>query len=187
MGYPYFKISRFISLRLDDLRHAVGAIENCRPGQICAEHQLEVAGGSREPVLLVPSWNLLLEIDVDGTVGVLRERRTVTNTMAISWIVHHIPNDIGRRERPEGVIRRELPARKVQDVFMPAAQRLPRAIRRGCPVRGLFKHIDDGQGFGAGGPHEDSVAGLAAFANAAPAVDRRCYCPDYHVHDENCR
>jgi len=70
---------------------------------------------------------------------------------------------------------------------MPAAERSPRAIPSGRPVRGLFKHIDNGQGFRAGGPHEEPVAGLAAFADAAPAVDGRCYSPDHDVHDENGR
>src|ERR1700693_4240660 len=63
-GYPYFKMSRFIS-RLNDLRHAIGGVENGRPGQIRAEHQLELAGRSRQPVLLVPDRSLLLKINID--------------------------------------------------------------------------------------------------------------------------
>ena len=70
---------------------------------------------------------------------------------------------------------------------MPAAERSPRAIPSGRPVRGLFKHIDNGQGFRAGGPHEDPVAGLAAYADAAPAVDGRRYSPADGVHREDCR
>ena len=70
---------------------------------------------------------------------------------------------------------------------MPAAERSPRAIPGGRPVRGLFKHIDNGQGFRAGGRHEDPVAGLATFADAALAVDGRCYTRDHDVHDENRR
>ena len=46
---------------------------------------------------------------------------------------------------------------------MLAAQRPPRAVHGRRPVRRLLRHIDGGQGFGAGGPQEDAIAGLAAF------------------------
>src|SRR6476660_977678 len=122
MGYPYFKMIRFISLRLHDLRHAVGAIEDCRAGQIRAEHQLEVAGRGRQPVLFLPARSIVLQMDVDRTVGVLGEIRTIVKAGAANWIAHHVPDDIRRRKRPEGVVRRELSGWKMQDVFMPAAQ-----------------------------------------------------------------
>jgi hypothetical protein len=69
----------------------------------------------------------------------------------------------------------------------PPAERSPKAIPASRPVRGLFKHIDNRQGFRARGAHKDPVAGLAALADVAPAVDGCCYRPDHGVHDQNCR
>ena len=70
---------------------------------------------------------------------------------------------------------------------MLAAERLSSAISRGRPIGGLFEHVDNGQGFRAGGPHQDSVAGLADFADAAPTVNGRRYSLANSVHYENCR
>src|SRR5664280_1316435 len=123
IGYAYFKMKRFMSLRPHDRRHAVGAIEDRRAGQIRAEHQLELPGRRWQPVLLMPGRSLMLEINIDRTVRVLSEIRTIVKTRAVNRIAHHVPDYVRDRERPEGVSRRELPSRKMQDVFVAADQR----------------------------------------------------------------
>ena len=70
---------------------------------------------------------------------------------------------------------------------MPAVQRLPRAVDGRRPVRRLFRHIDGGQDFGACGPQEDAIAGLAAFQGGAPTVDGRRHGLDHCVHNDICR
>src|SRR6478609_8946172 len=123
MGYAYFKMRRFISLCPHDRRHAVGAIEDRCPGQISAEHQLELPGRRWQPILLAPGRSVVLEINVDRAVRVLGQIRTIVKTRSAHRIFHHVSDDVRDRERPECVIRRELPSRKTQDVFLAADQR----------------------------------------------------------------
>src|SRR5664280_1860843 len=132
IGYAYFKMKRFMSLRPHDRRHAVGAIEDRRAGQIRAEHQLELPGRRWQPVLLMPGRSLMLEINIDRTVRVLSEIRTIVKTRAVNRIAHHVPDYVRDRERPEGVSRRELPSRKMQDVFVAADQRSTGPIPSRC-------------------------------------------------------
>src|SRR5438105_5689422 len=61
----------------------------------------------------------------------------------------------------------------MQDVLALAGEPPPRTVDGRRPVRSLLHHIDGGQHFGAGGPQEDAIAGLAAFEGGAPTVDGR--------------
>src|SRR5664280_2077159 len=80
IGYAYFKMKRFMSLRPHDRRHAVGAIEDRRAGQIRAEHQLELPGRRWQPVLLMPGRSLMLEIKIERSIGL----RTMYPTTSVT-------------------------------------------------------------------------------------------------------
>ena len=186
-GYLYFRINRFISVHFHDGRHVVLAVENCWAGQIRAQHQLEVACRCRQPVGLVPGGSRALYSNVDGAIGALHQAGARADAGAIDGVAHHVPDHIGHGQRPEGLDRREVSCRKMQDVLVLAGEPPPRAVDGRRPVRRLLRHIDGGQVSGAGGPQEDAIAGLAACEGGAPPVDGRSHGFHHHVHDDLCR
>src|SRR6184192_2157863 len=58
-------------------------------------------------------------------------------------VAHHVADGVRRGERPEGVVRGELPGREVEAVNMFATEPRPCTVNGGCPVGGFFKHVDD--------------------------------------------
>ncbi len=187
MGYLYFRINLFISWHFHDWRHVVLAVQDRTAGQIRAQHQLEVACRCRQPVGLVPGGSRALQINVDGAIGVRHEVGARADAGAIDGVTHHVPDHIGHGQRPEGIVGRELSFRKMQDVLALAGEPPPRAVDGRRPVRSLLHHIDGGQHFGAGGPQEDAIAGLAAFEGGAPTVDSRGHGFNHRVHNDLCR
>ncbi len=152
MGYLYFRINRFISMHFHDWRHVVLAIEDSATGQIRTEHQLEVACRCRQPVGLVHCGSRALNINVDGAIGVRHKAGARADAGAIDGVLHHEPYNISHGQRPEGIVRRELSYRKMQDVIALAEEPLPRAVNGRRLVRCLLRHIDGGQLSGACGP-----------------------------------
>ena len=72
MGYAYFRISLFISLRPHDWRHVVLAVEDRRPGRYARSISLKLPAGAGSQLDSCPR-EPVLEINVDRAVGVRRE------------------------------------------------------------------------------------------------------------------
>jgi hypothetical protein len=187
MRYWCFRINLFISLHFNDWRHVVLAVEDNAVGQIGAEHQLEVACRRRQPVRLVPCGSRALNINIDRAIGVRHETGSVADAVTIDRVTYHVTYNIGHRERPKCIVRRELSCMKMQDVIVLAVQLLPRTIDGRRPVRSLLRHIGGGQEFGAYSPQEDAVAGHIALHNRVPPVGRGLYCLRLIVENQICR
>src|SRR5690349_21412320 len=92
----------------------------------------------------------------------------------MDWIWHEAVFRITHGQRPEGMIRRELPGREVQEVGVPAVQCVSGAIFARRPVHRFLRYVYGSQKYdGAGGPAQYVIAGLAASEHGGPAVDFR--------------
>ena len=115
----------------------------------------------------------VLQIDVDGAVGILREAGTVADAVPIDGIRHEVFFRVSHCERPERVVGRKTARRKVQDVVVLSGERVTHAVSR-LPVHRLLRHVHRaGKDPGARGPCEDVVAGYAASEDRDPPVDLR--------------
>ena len=93
--------------RPDDWRHAVGAIEDRRPGQIRPEHQLEIdragSAASSARARLAPAPGDRCRPTPSGFIA---RPGAIVHAGPTGRIAHHVPDDVRDGERPEGVIRR---------------------------------------------------------------------------------
>ena len=90
----------------------------------------------------------------------------------MDWICHEAVFRITHRQRPERIIRRELPRREVHDVVVPAVQCVSSAIFARRPVHRLLRYVYWAKKYdGARGLPQYAIAGLATSEHGSPAVD----------------
>src|SRR5580700_1486890 len=93
-----------MSLYLDDRRHLVPLIENSFAGQIYAQPKYEVACGCGQPVGFIASGSGVLNVNVDGTVGIRNEAGAVADAIPVDRILHKVIARVAHRQRPERVV-----------------------------------------------------------------------------------
>src|SRR5215469_7378978 len=96
-----------MSLRSEDWRHLVLRIENSFAGQIDAQPEYEVTRGRRQPVGPVACRSSVLDVNIDGAIGVRYESGTIAYAVPIDRIWHEVISRVTHGERPECVVRRE--------------------------------------------------------------------------------
>jgi len=170
-----------MSLRFDDWRHLILAIQNALAGQIYAQPDYEVARGRRQPVGSMARRSGVLDVNIDRAIGVRYESGTIAYAVPIDRIRHKVIPRIAHGERPECIVRRELSCRKVHDVAVLARELLAHTIFVRRPVHRLLRHVYRSREFiGTGSAQENAIAGLAASVYGGPAVDLR----DIGVRDD---
>src|SRR5712691_553001 len=112
----------------DNRRHRVLATENGCAGHIHAQPQVESACWRGQPVGLMTCRSGVLQVDVDGTVGILREAGPIADAVPIDGIRHEAFFRVSHCQRPERVVGRRTPRRKVQDVVVLSGERVTRAV-----------------------------------------------------------
>ena len=137
--------------------------------------------GCGQPVGLMACRSGMLDVNVDGTIGIRYEPGTITHAVPIDRIRHELILQVAHGERPECAIRRELSCRKVHDVVVMAGKHSARIIVVRVPVHSLLRHVDWAGEYGGTGPPQDNAdAGLTAPVHGGPVVDLR----DMGVRDD---
>jgi len=149
-------------------------MENGCAGHVHAQPEVESARWRGQPVRSRACWSGVLQVDVDGAVGILREARPIADAVPIDRVRHETLLLVSHGQRPERVVGRKTARRKVQDVVVLAGERVTPAINSRPPVHRLLRHVHRaGKDPGARGPCEDVVAGYAASEDRDPPVDLR--------------
>src|SRR5258707_15365368 len=91
----------------DDRRHWVLATENGWAGHIHAQPQVESARWRGQPVGLMARRSGVLQIDVDGAVGILREAGPIADAVSIDGIRDEALFRVSHRQRPERAVGRK--------------------------------------------------------------------------------
>src|SRR5262249_50488149 len=92
------------SLCLGDGGHLISLVENGFSGQIYAQPKQEVACGCGQPVGFMASRSAILDVYVDGTVGVRNEAGAVADAVPIERIPYKLISRVTHRERPERAV-----------------------------------------------------------------------------------
>ena len=125
----------------------------------------------------------VLDIDVDGTVGIRNETGAIADAVSIDRIRYKVVLHIAHRQRPECTIRRKLSCWKVHEVIVLAGELMVCAISGRRPVYRLLRYVYGRKFIGARGAQENVIARLAASENGGSAVD----CRDRGVEENVCR
>jgi hypothetical protein len=160
-----------MSFHFDDRRHRVLAVENGLPGQVHAQPEYEVTCRRGQPVGFMACRSGVLNVNVDGTIGIQDESRAIADAVAIDRIRHKVIFGVTHGERPECIVRRKTARRKVHDVIVRSGEPLACAIYFRGPVHRLLRQVYwTHECFIARGFEQDAIAGLAASENGGPAV-----------------
>jgi hypothetical protein len=168
-----------MSFHFDDWRHRILAVENGCAGHIHAQPEYEFAYWRGQPVGFMDRRSGVLDINVDGTVGIRNEAGAIADAVPIDRIRHKVILRVTHSQRPECIVRRELSCWEVQDVVVLAVEFVARAIFGRRPIHRLLRYVYGRKFVGARGFEQHAIAGLAASENGSPAVDRR----DIGVHE----
>src|SRR5450759_2664126 len=127
--------------------------------------------------------NCVLDVDIDGTVGIRNETGAITDAVSIDRIRYKVVLHIAHRQRPKCTIRRKLSCWKVHEVIVLAGELMVCAIYGRRPVHRLLRYVYGRKFIGARGAQKNVIARLAASENGGPAVD----CRDRGVEENDCR
>src|SRR5215472_8781889 len=112
----------------------------------------------------------VLDVNIDGAIGVRYESGTITYAVPIDRIWHKVISRVTHGERPECVVRREPACREVHNIIVRSRELLVRAICSRHPVHRLLRHVYRSGEYGTTrAAQENAVAGLAAFVHRRPA------------------
>src|SRR5581483_1205645 len=140
-----------------------------------AQPEYELACGRGQPIGFMAGRSGILDVDLDGAVGIRNEAGAVADAVPVDPIPHEVISRIAHGERPERTVRRALSCRKVHDVVVLAGELLTRAVYFRSPVHGLLRYVYWAREFtGTCGSQEHAFAGFAASEHGGPAIDL-CY------------
>src|SRR6476661_4821371 len=97
--------SPYASLHFDNRRHCILAMENGLAGYVHAQPEYEVARGRWQPMRLVTGRSGVLNVNVDRTIGIRLEARTIADAVAIDRVWHKMVFRTTHSQRPEGLVR----------------------------------------------------------------------------------
>src|SRR5262249_55967418 len=136
------RVSCRISLRFDNRRHLVFAVENGSTGYIDTQPEDEVARWGGQPVGFMAWRRGVLKENIYGTVRVVCEVGTIADAISVERIRHEAILCTAHGERPERAVGREPACRKVHDVVVLAGKRVTGAIDVRPPIHRLFRYVD---------------------------------------------
>ena len=129
----------YVSFHLGNGRHLILSVQNGRAGLIDAQPEYEIACRRWQPVGLMACRGGVLNINVDGAVGVWQESRPVVHDVPVDWVRHKALAVVSHSQRPECIVRRELSCREVHGVVMLSGERMTRTICGRRPVHRLLR------------------------------------------------
>ena len=143
------------------------------PGRYTRSQSMNLPDGCGQPVGFMACRSGVLDVNVDGAVGVRNETGAITDAVAVDRIWHKVILRVAHGERPECIVRRKLACRKVHDVVVRSGELMACAIDVRRPVHRLLRYVYGLEIIGTRGAQKDAIARLAASENGGPAVDFR--------------
>lgn len=126
----------------------------------------------------------ILDVDVDRTIGVLREARAVADAVSVNWILHHAAPGIAHGHRASRVIWWESSRRKMEHVVVLSVQPMAGPIHRHRPIHRLLRQIGRRNVLSACGLQKNAITRQAALQGGTPTVDSRQHVSDLGIDDQ---
>src|SRR5215475_13389219 len=135
------RCSTVTSLGLSYGRYLVRAVENSCARLIDAQPEHEIACRRGQPVGFMTCRRGVLNVDVDGAVGIRHKAGAITYTVSVDRIRHKAISRIAHGQRPECIVGRKAARREMHHVVVLPVERMARTIYVCPPIHRLFRYV----------------------------------------------
>src|SRR5262249_4445413 len=135
------RCSILISLGSSDRRYLVRAVENSCARLIDAQPEYEIAWRRGQPVGFMTCRSGVLDVDVDGAVGVRHKAGAITYAVSVDRIRHKAISRIAHSQRPECIVGWKVARREMHHVVVLPVEGMARTIYVCPPIHCLFRYV----------------------------------------------